>query len=168
VTGIAQTEEEAIALRDLGRSGVYERLGDYIYGEDETSLESAILARAAAANLRLSILDAGGGGRFASMLLTHDGAWSSIVRSENIPPSESMAIELAREAGSQPGVLGIGIAVRHTTTPEGLVEGTIEVATSGPVEREETFVFRGAYPELQRRSGMIAADVVLRALRATK
>ncbi|MGH2549467.1 MAG: competence/damage-inducible protein A, partial [Thermomicrobiales bacterium] len=84
VTGVAATEDEAIALRDLGRSGVYDRLGEYIYGEDETSLESAILARAAAANLHLAIVDAGGGGRFASMLLTHDGAWASIVASTNV------------------------------------------------------------------------------------
>lgn len=166
VTGVAATEEDAIALRDLGRSGVYERLGDYIYGEDETSLEAAILARAAAAGFRLLILDAGGGGRFAAMLLAHDGAWGWIERSENVRPAEKSAIELAREAGSTSGVLGIGIRVRHTTTPEGLVEGAIDVATSGPIEREDTFAFRGAYPELQRRSGMVAADVVLRALRS--
>jgi nicotinamide-nucleotide amidase len=166
VTGIAASEEEAIALRDLGRAGVYERLGDFIYGEDETSLEAAILARAAAADLQLSIVDAGGGGRFASMLLAHDGAWESIVRSENVQPSDTGAKELARDAGAKTGVLGIGIAVRHTTTPEGMVEGTIEVATAGAVERDGTVAFRGTYPELQRRSGMVAADVVLRALRS--
>jgi nicotinamide-nucleotide amidase len=165
VTGVAATEDEALALRDLGRSGVYERLGEYIYGEDETSLESAILARAAAANLNLSIVDAGGGGRFASMLLTHDGAWASIVNSTNVQPSEATATEIARRSAN-PGVLAIGIAVRHTTTPEGFVEGTIEVATSGAVEKSGTFPFRGAYPELQRRSGMVAADVVLNALRS--
>lgn len=166
VTGIAASEEEAVALRDLGRTGVYERLSDYIYGEDETSLEAALLAHAASADLQLSIIDAGGGGRFASMLLAHDGAWASIVRSENIQPANASAIELAREAGSRPGVLGIGIAIRHTKTAEGLVEGTIDIATSGPVEREGSFAFRGAYPELQRRSGMVAADVVLRALKS--
>jgi nicotinamide-nucleotide amidase len=166
VTGVADTEEGAIALRDLGRTEVYERLNEYIYGEDETSLESAILARAAAADLKLSIVDAGGGGRFASMLLAHDGAWETIVSSTNVPPSEATAIELARNAASTPGTLGIGIAVRHTTTPEGMVEGTIEVATSGSIERDGSFAFRGAFPELQRRSGMVAADVVLRALRS--
>lgn len=166
VTGVASIEDEAIALRDLGRSGVYERLGDYIYGEDETSLESAILARASAAGLKLSIVDAGGGGRFASMLLAHDGAWSSIVSSVNVPPSDSPAMKTARSAGSQAGVLGIGIVVRHTTTTEGFVEGTIDVATSGAVEREGSFPFRGAFPELQQRSGMVAADVVLKALRS--
>ncbi|CAN5443096.1 CinA family nicotinamide mononucleotide deamidase-related protein [soil metagenome] len=165
VTGVAATEDEAVALRDLGRSGVYERLGEYIYGEDETSLESAILARAAAVNLNLSIVDAGGGGRFASMLLTHDGAWASIVHSTNVQPSEATAAEIAARSAS-PGVLAIGIAVRHTTTPEGFVEGTIEVATAGAVEESGTFPFRGAYPELQRRSGMVAADVVLKALRS--
>jgi nicotinamide-nucleotide amidase len=165
VTGVASSEDEAVALRDLGRAGVYERLGEYIYGEDETSLESAILARAAAANLKLSIVDAGGGGRFASMLLTHDGAWASIVNSTNVQPSEAIAAEIARQSAA-PGVLAVGIAVSHTTTPEGFVEGTIEVATSGAVEENGTFPFRGAYPELQRRSGMVAADVVLKALRS--
>jgi nicotinamide-nucleotide amidase len=166
VTGVAATEDEAIALRDLGRAGVYERLGDYIYGEDETSLESAILARAAAADIRLSITDAGGGGRFAAMLLAHQGAWESIVRSENTQPSDTSAVELARNAATQPNVLGIGIAVRHSATADGLVEGTIDVATSGASELEGSFAFRGAYAELQRRSGMVTADVVLRALKS--
>jgi nicotinamide-nucleotide amidase len=165
VTGFADTEAEAVALRDGARAVVYERLGQFIYGEDETSLQQAILDRAAAAGVRLAIADAGGGGRFASMLFARDGAWDSIASATNFPPSDVTATELASSAAEVGGVLAVGIATRHTKLNDDLVEGVIEIATAGAAEETGSFPFRGAFPELQRRSGMVAADIVLRALK---
>ncbi len=166
VTGFANTEAEAVARRDSGKAVVYERLGQYIYGEDDTSLEDAILERARAAGVKLSLVDAGGGGRFASLLFTSRAAWDIISSASNLPPTTDSALELARGAAKSAETLAVAIVARYNPIADGLVEGEIEIATAGANEHSGTFPFRGAFPELQRRSGMVAADITLQALKA--
>jgi nicotinamide-nucleotide amidase len=164
VTARAATEAEATALLETGRNAVYERLGEFIYGENETGLDAAILSAARARDLRIAIIDAGGG-RFDSILAAQPDAWNVITQATFIPPDERTAIELARSGVTAPDVLAIGILVRFLRDEHGLTSGTIDVATAGPVELLQSLPFRGPLPELQRRSGLAAADITLKAIR---
>jgi len=166
VTARAATEPEALALLESGRRAVYEKLDPFIYGEDETGLDEAILNAARERNLRIAIVDAGGG-RFDSILAAHPAAWDIVTEAIFIKPDNRGAIELARSGVKNGDILGIGILVRFTVGENGAVAGTIDVATAGPVELLQSLPFRGPLPELQRRSGLAAADITLRALKQT-
>ena len=165
VTGFGTSDEEATAKRDGGRQEVEEILGEYIYGYDDTSLEDAILANARLRELTLAVVDAGGGGRFASLLAASPDAWQTLIAAELISPGERSAKDLARQALADGATVGIGIAVNAEPLNLGLFQGTIEIAVAGAIERNETFNVRGMLAELQRRSGMMVADVLLRAMR---
>jgi nicotinamide-nucleotide amidase len=164
VTARAATEAEALAELESGRRAVYEKLGEFIYGENETGLDEAILDAARARNLRIAIIDAGGG-RFDSILAAHPSAWDVVTEAIFIRPDERTAIELARSGATNGDILSIGILVRFASGERGAVSGTIDVATAGPVELLQSLPFRGPLPELQRRSGLAAADITLRALK---
>ena len=165
VTGFGASVEEATEKRNGGRAEVEEILGSYIYGYDDTSLDEAILAQLRDAGLTLGIIDSGGGGRFASLLAANPRAWQSLEPARIVIPGARSAIELATNAIEVGARLGIGIAVQGEPLDQGLLQGTVNIALRGALEREETFPLRGMLPEMQRRSGMIAADVLLRALR---
>jgi nicotinamide-nucleotide amidase len=164
VTARAATEAEALALLESGRRAVYEKLGEFIYGEDETGLDEAILNAARVRKLRIAIVDAGGG-RFDSILAAQPNAWNVIKEAIFIKPDHRTAIELARSGATNGDVLGIGILVRFDLGAHSVASGTIDVATAGPVELLQSLPFRGPLPELQRRSGLAAADITLRALK---
>lgn len=165
VTGYGKSVEEATETRDRGRAEVEAILGAYIYGYDDTSLDEAILARLRAAGLTLGIVDAGGGGRFASLLAANPRAWQCLVSAKMITPGPRSAIELAEEALSSGAALGVGIAVQGEPLDQGLLQGSVDIALRGALDRQESFPLRGMLPEMQRRSGMIASDLLLRALR---
>ena len=166
VTGFGNSVDEATAKRDRGRQEVEEILGDYIYGYDDTSLEDAILANARQRNLTLAIVDAGGGGRFASLLAASPDVWQTLKGAELVSPDSQPAAELAGRALADGASIGIGIALHAEPLNLGLYQGTIEISLSGEIERTEMFNVRGMLAELQRRSGMMVADVLLRAMRA--
>jgi nicotinamide-nucleotide amidase len=165
VTGFGASIDEATAKRDGGRREVEEILGEYIYGYDDTSLEDAILENSRTRDLKLAVVDAGGGGRFASLLAMSSDAWRTLVSAELVSPSERTASELANQALRSEATVGIGIALNAEPLNLGLFQGTIEIALTGAIERTETFNVRGMLAELQRRSGMMVADVLLRAMR---
>ena len=165
VTGFGRSDHEATSKRDDGRREVEEILGDYIYGYDDTSLEDAILANARDRNLTLAIVDAGGGGRFASLIAANPDAWRTLVEADLVSPGERTAVELAKQARVTGASVGIGIALIAEPLNLGLFQGTIEIALTGAIERCETFNVRGMLAELQRRSGMMVSDVLLRAMR---
>ena len=165
VTGYGATPQEAQRQRDAGRDVVQRAVGDFIYGEDLMTLEGALLTLAARRDLTLGIVDAGGGGRFASLLAMSPDCFDVVALAEMARPGETAAADLAATALSTPGVtLGIGIALAATPADLDLLQGQITITTRGAVDVEETFAFKSPRPELQRRSGMVAADVVRRAL----
>jgi nicotinamide-nucleotide amidase len=166
VTGFGTSDEEATAKRDGGREEVEDILGEYIYGYDDTSLEDAILANARKCNLTLAVVDAGGGGRFASLLAASPDAWQTLKRADLVSPASLPASEFANHALDSGASIGIGIALQAEPLKLGLYQGTIEIALAGEIVRVETFNVRGMLAELQRRSGMMVADVLLRAMRA--
>jgi nicotinamide-nucleotide amidase len=164
VTGVGATVETADALRDGAARVVVTRLGQYIYGTDETTLPSALLALLSERGLTIGISDRGGGGRMASLLLAEPAA-SEIVRGATVgPSSDATSAHLAAEALHATGAeLGVGITVA-TRPAAPIFEGTISVAVAGVVAACETFPIRSSYEEIQRRSGLNAADVLRRSL----
>jgi nicotinamide-nucleotide amidase len=164
VTGVATTIEDADALRDGAAAEVSARLKRYIYGSDETSLPSALLSLLGERGLTIGISDRGGGGRLASLLLT-EPASAAIFRGGTVGPSgPDGAAELAAQAIAGTGAsVGLGIAVQARPA-EPIYEGTIDVAITGAVSAAESFPIRSSFEEIQRRSGLNAADVLRRAL----
>jgi nicotinamide-nucleotide amidase len=165
VTGYGRTAVEADAHRAAGRAIVAGAVGDFIYGEDATTLDGALLALAAGRGITLGIVDAGGGGRFASLLAMSPTCFDRVALAELTRPGDDTAAALATRALLHARVtLGIGITVQATPADLDLWQGEITVATRGVTEVVETFRFKSPLPELQRRSGMVAADVVRRAI----
>jgi hypothetical protein len=65
--------------------------------------------------------------------------------------------------------IGIGIQVEPTANQNGLYDAKVTVSIiSESLSAEETFPIRARFEEVQRRSGMIAADVLHRALRSER
>ncbi len=163
VTARASTEAEANDVLEAGKRAVYDILGQYVYAEDETQLDAAILDLARRKGVKLAITDAGGG-RFDSVLAAHPEAWDVLTDAVFVRPDHRTAAELATSLATE-DTLSIGIAVTWKDENGRQITGTIDVAAAGPVEMELSSGFRGVLPELQRRSGMVAADLTLKALR---
>jgi nicotinamide-nucleotide amidase len=164
VTGIGATETEADELRAGAAAQVETRLGQYIYGTDDTSLSSALLGLLRERQLTIAIADRGGGGRFASLLLSDPASADTVMNTSAGPYQDLTASELASEALSlSEARVGIGITVEAHPTPP-VYEGRVTVAVLGAVTADEVFPMRSAYEEIQRRSGMNASDVLRRAL----
>ena len=146
---------------------VRQRLGDHVYADDDRSLALVLLDALRAQNVTIGIAEVGSGGRFGSMLLSEPAA-AEVVRGAVANTADSAAAsagELARLAQQQFSTgVGVGIAATVAPAAQGLFEGTIVVAVAGPVESEESFPIRAAFPEIQRRAAMNAADVLRRAL----
>jgi nicotinamide-nucleotide amidase len=164
VTGIAETEIEADLLRAGAAAVVEERLGRYIYGTDDTSLPGALLSLLRERELTIGVADRGGGGRFASLLLSEPLAGETVIGTSAGPSSEVAAADLAAEVLRLTSArVGIGIAVESQPAPP-VYEGRVSVAVVGAVSGEEVFPMRSAYEEIQRRSGMNVSDVLRRAI----
>ena len=74
ITAKANTEEEAIALIEPVADELYKRFGNNIYGENETTLESAIIKELTEKGLTLSIAESITGGMVTSTLIGVEGA----------------------------------------------------------------------------------------------
>ncbi|MGH2562005.1 MAG: competence/damage-inducible protein A [Thermomicrobiales bacterium] len=163
VTGMGATDEEATRLRDSAASEVVRILGDYVYGTNEVLLSSALLKLVSDREWTMAVIDEGGGGRFTSVLGDSPFAPSILQRALLRPRGNLTAIDLAAEA-TKAAPLGVGISVMVEPTATEMHEGTIEVALAGTITVTERFPIRGARPEIHRRSALLAADVLRRAL----
>jgi nicotinamide-nucleotide amidase len=164
VTGIASSSEEAERLRDETAIEVRRRLAAFVYGADDTSLSAALADLLRARGIKIGIVDRGGGGSFAALMFGDPRA-SGVVRSASAgPATEASATDLAHDALSMSGVtLGVGIAV-DVRPLDAVYEGSVCVALAGPLDAAESFSWRSSFEEIQRRSGLNAADVLRRAL----
>jgi nicotinamide-nucleotide amidase len=164
VTGIAESVVEAVALRDAAVDEIRRRVARHIYAYDSDPL-AVVLARLIERHgLRLAINDHGGGGQFASMMLGEPESARVVVAaissSSDHVPAPLLA---AAAAGVDPLTLGVGIAVSAEPT-QSTGTGQIRVALSHPHARSEESAMRSSFSEIQRRSMMVAADVLHRAL----
>jgi nicotinamide-nucleotide amidase len=166
VTAVASDPVEAERTRDAAAAEVSRRLGEHIYATDETTLPQALAALLTAAGLRIEVADAGGGGRFASLLAGHPDSAPLLIRA-TLSTDRSSARALAEgAAGAREGVIGVGIVVDAAPASAAVYEGAITVALAGPVDVEEVMPMRSGYEDVQRRSALLAADVLRRALKS--
>jgi len=164
VTAVAPSAGEAEALRDAAAAEVRRRLERYIYGVNDTPLSAALLNILRERGLTLAIDDRGAGGRFASLLLA-DPVAEQVVRHALIAgPTHEPALEIARRAREQ-FAADVGVGITMTAQYVNPVwEGIVRVSVVGPREVEEHFPMRSAFDEIQRRSALMAADVLRRSM----
>ncbi len=164
VVGIADDEQGARAIRDEAAQDVRERLGRWIYGQDEVSLAGSLAIQLAARKLRIRILDAGGGGQFGALMLGDPDGARGTVEAVARPMGGWPASLLAEEMhGGDPAILGIGITL--DASPAGNVfDGVIGVAVAGALAGSQEFPMKSPMAELQRRSMLFTADLLHRLL----
>lgn len=164
VVGIADDEVTARSIRDEAAKEVSERLGPWLYGQDDVSLPGSIAARLEQLNLRLRILDQGGGGQFGSLMFGDPDGSAATIEASTRPAGGISAVSLAQEMhGGDPSVLGVGITLN--ASPAGAVfDGIIAVAVVGAVNGEQQFPMKSSMTELQRRSLLFTADLLHRLL----
>jgi nicotinamide-nucleotide amidase len=164
VVGIGDEESTARHIRDEAADEVRARLGRWFYGQDDVSLAGSLAQVLMARNLRLRILDAGGGGQFGALMLGDTDGANVTIEAVARPPEGRSAVELADEVrGDDSSILGVGITV--DASPAGNVfDGVIGVAVSGAVCGAQDFPMQSSLGELQRRSMLFTADVLHRLL----
>lgn len=166
ITAVAETDLVAESKRDVCVTEIKSRIGPFIYGEDEESLAGALLRMLAANQLTLAIADAGGGGRFASLLAANPAAAGCLVGSRMTPmgassSSASLADSAIRDTGAD---LGVGISAVYEDLGRSSYAASIEVTVAGARLGSEAFPIRTVYEDIQRRSALFAAEVLRSAL----
>lgn len=171
VSAVAPTRAEADAVRAGTAAEVKRRLGAYIYGADDQSLPNALGRALTNAGLTLAISELGSGGRFASLLQSDPtsgtvlrGALSVPVGTDTGEPRdpEALAEAACRQYGAS---LGVGIDMRVTADDRNVFSGAVHVSIVGERRLAQEFALRGGFEDVQRRSALSAADLLLRALR---
>jgi nicotinamide-nucleotide amidase len=145
LTARADSEEQSTAMLDATAARIYEIVGEYIYGQDETTLEQAVFDRLRAAGLTLALAESITGGLVASRLVSVPGmsqvllgsvtAYSEAAKmkylnvSEELlarygPVSEQVTIAMARGALD---TLGADMALATTGNAGPEAQGKAEV-----------------------------------------
>jgi nicotinamide-nucleotide amidase len=167
ITATAHEAVQAEAALAATVDEVRHRLDGYIYAEDDRPLGRVILDRLCASGLTLAVSENGSGGQFGALLLS-DPAASAVVLgvvTSAAADESTTAANLARTVMAQfESTTGVGILAVARPTGQGLYEGQIDVSVSGARLGEATFPIRAAFPEIQRRAALHAADVLRRAL----
>ncbi len=164
VVGIGDDENSARAIRDEAAAEVTRRLQRWLYGEDDVSLAGSIAAQLRRRELKIRIVDHGGGGQFAALMMGDQDGAAATIEAIARPADDTSAVELARlAADGAANVLGVGISL--ATSPAGTVyEGVISIAIEGAIAGAQDFPMKSSMPELQRRSMLFTADVLHRLL----
>jgi competence/damage-inducible protein CinA-like protein len=169
VAAVADKQADADCIRDEAAREVQRRLGEFIYATNDTTLAEALIGHLQGRSATVTIVDEGGGGRFASLLLSSPAAGKGVRTTETLPIGSSSATKLVDDAVAAGDSLVIAIRVSASPTDNGLHDANVTVSILGlQTSVEETFPLRARFEEVQRRSGMIAADVLHRALQSHK
>lgn len=177
VTAVGNDAAETRARREAGAEAVRELLRPYIWGADEDSLSSIIAAGLAGKEAKLGIIEHGTGGGF-TVLLARDPASASCVAEASILPvdfgitedaASTRALDLASQARTLgDATIGMSLVFAGSIQPQGLVSGTVFVAVANSdhdVRLLASLTVRSTLAEVQRRSGLHAADVLRQELR---
>ncbi|GBD17875.1 Putative competence-damage inducible protein [bacterium HR27] len=172
-----QADDEATARRLLAETEreIHQRLGQHVYGTDDTTLGAAILEPLAAASWSLALVEQGNGGRFTALLAEEPAAShclrQALVLPEPLPTGPSLrehahqSAQAARAATGADcaGVIAVRFGASETVdrTPGEAV--FVLLTPQGASEREHTLV---THPqEFRRRVTLWAAEFFLFALR---
>ncbi|HET8523021.1 MAG TPA: CinA family nicotinamide mononucleotide deamidase-related protein [Thermomicrobiales bacterium] len=163
VTAVAATVADADRLKDETAADIRNRLHAFVYGEDETTLSESLIRQVGKVAGDLAVIDEGGGGRFAALIASSPSAGSVLNLAELRPRGNAGAMDLAQEA-ARTAHLGIGIVVNGTAGDQERSDTTVDVAIAGRASALESFPLHATFGDVQRRSALIAADVLHRAL----
>jgi nicotinamide-nucleotide amidase len=163
VTGVAVSAADAERLRDETAAEIRTRLHAFVYGEDDVTLGCSLIRQVGNVAGEMVIIDEGGGGRFAALIAATPGSGSVLKAAELRPRGNAPASEIAEEAARR-APLGVGIVVNGAPDEHERSEETVDVALAGRISTLESFPLRATYDDVQRRSALIAADVLHRAL----
>ena len=172
-----QADDEATARQLLAETEreIHQRLGQHVYGTDDTTLGAAILEPLAAASWSLALVEQGNGGRFTALLAEEPAAShclrQALVVPEPLPTGPSLrehahqSAQAARAATGADcaGVIAVRFGASETVdwTPGEAV--FVLLTPQGASEREHTLV---THPqEFRRRVTLWAAEFFLFALR---
>lgn len=189
ITAKANTEEEASSLIEPIEKAIREKLGENIYGEDETSLEEVIGKLLISKKLTISTAESCTGGLIASKLVNYPGISSALiegsvtysneakinrlkVRKETLEKfgavseetAKEMAEGVARTSGTNIGLSTTGIAGPGGGTPEkpvGLVYIGLYINGTAQVKKLE---LSGNRDMIRRRTTIAALDWLRREL----
>src|SRR5206468_3414141 len=117
--------------RDKTAAEVERRLDEFIYATNDTSLADALIRQLQERSATLAIIDQGGGGRFASLLLTSPDANSVLREGTSLPAESNNSTALADMARTAGATLGMVITVESTTGQNGLFDGNVTVSIIG-------------------------------------
>ena len=185
ITAKARDEEEANRLIDPVAAVLKERLGDAVYGEGETDLETVVAEQLLQKQLTLAVAESCTGGMIASNLVEYPGISAALVegcvtysneakmrllgvREETLAAygavSEETAVQMAEggaaAAGTDVCVSITGIAGPEGGTPEkpvGLVYMACCVKGKTVVKR---YQFKGNRAKIREQSTVKALDLV--------
>ncbi len=166
VAAVADNQAAADEIRDKAAIEVEIRLGEFIYATNDLSLADALLHQIKARSGSLVVEDRGGGGRFASLLQSSPQAVEVMRDAVTLPHgmnTDTRLPEIMAHAGTN---IGVGVSVAGTVGQNDLYDSIVEIRVCGDgIDALESFPLRARFEEVQRRSGMIAADVLHRALK---
>ena len=165
VTAVSISDQSAVQKRDACVAEILELVGAFVYGRDDVTLAGSLLSSLSSLGFTLSIFDAGGGGRFASMLAGNPGAADVLVTTRMRPTgSDGLADILADRALKTGADIGVGISVNYEPNGAGVYAASIGVVVAGARNATRAFPIRTSYEDIQRRSALFAAEVLRTAL----
>lgn len=184
ITASGETEEEAKTLLDEMTKKVYDRIGEYIYGEgDDNSLEKVVVNLLTEKNMTLSTCESCTGGLIGQMITKVPGASEVYkfgfitysneakeklvgVRGETLEEhtavSEQTACEMAKGAREKSGA-DIAVSVTGYAGPAGDNVGLVYIGVCDENGCEAyRFVQSGDRERIRKKSALCALDIVRR------
>ncbi|KPU44734.1 putative competence-damage inducible protein [Oxobacter pfennigii] len=190
ITSKANIKEEAVKLLVPMESNIRERLGDYIYGVDDTTIEEVVAKLLIDKNLTIATAESCTGGLIASKLINYPGISSVFmegvvsysndakvkrlgVKKETLDKygavsketAEEMAVGIAKTAGTDIGISVTGIAGPDGGTaekPVGLVY--VGLYIKGSVKTKK-LNFWGDRQNIRNRTAISALDWLRREIK---
>ncbi len=187
ITASAKTEEEADSMLTKMADKVYERLGEYIYGEgDDNSLPCVVVDLLKKENLTLSTAESCTGGLIGKMITQIPGSSQVYkygfityaneskrkllgVKKETLDEftavSEETAKEMAEGARRESGA-DIAVSVTGFAGPTGDEVGLVYIGVSDKTGTEAyRFIQAGDRERIRMKSALCALDLVLKKLK---
>lgn len=166
VTAAGDDREEVRARRDAVRGVVYDRLAEFIWGEDEDTLAGVIARDLADRGLTLSITEIGSGGAFATLLVSDPASAQSYLVDTVLPMGSPLP-----EADADARTVDVLIDLATEKDGVGVHRGTMRMRVSHeslaePIEQE--WSLRGGINDVQRRVGLNAVHLLHTWLRGVK
>jgi nicotinamide-nucleotide amidase len=166
VAAVADSQQDADQMRDKAGAEVERRLNEFIYATNDTSLADILLQQVKSRSGTLVVEDLGGGGRFASLLQCSPRAAEVMRNAVTMPHGAQTASQLEQIMTYAGATIGVGITVQGSPGANEIYDAKVDVRiVENGNEISESFPLRARFEEVQRRSGMIAADVLHRALK---